>query len=356
MHTLEVSIDGIKIGAKHKPYIIAELSANHNGSIELALQTIKMAKEMGADAVKIQTYTADTMTIDCDKEDFKISGGLWDGYTLYQLYKEAHTPFEWHEKLFSYAKEVGITLFSSPFDESAVDLLESLDAPAYKIASFELTDLPLIQYVAKTLKPMIMSTGMANLQEIEQAIICAQEAGCKELIILHCISAYPAPAEECNLATIQDLAKRFNVIVGLSDHTISNTAAITATALGASVIEKHVTLSRKNKGPDSEFSLEPNELNSLCTETKTAWQAIGCAGYELKPAEQQNKNFRRSLYFVEDIAKNTIITSQHIRRIRPGFGLSPKYYNDIIGKTTSQAIKRGTPVASDLILELNTEA
>ncbi len=344
-----ITIDGTKIGTNHKPYIIAELSANHNGSIELALETIKMAKDMGADAIKIQTYTADTMTIDCDSDEFKISGGLWDGYNLYQLYQEAHTPFEWHDTLFAYAKEIGITLFSSPFDETAVDLLESLNTPAYKIASFELTDLPLIEYVAKTLKPMIMSTGLANIVEIEQAIHCAQQAGCKELVILHCISAYPASAQECNLATIQDLAKRFNVIVGLSDHTLGNTVAIAATALGANLIEKHVTLSRKNKGPDSEFSLEPTELQTLCSETKAAWQAIGIAGYELKPAEEANKRFRRSLYFVEDIAENTFITKHHIRRIRPGFGLAPKYYDEVIGQKTSQAIKRGTPVQWPLI-------
>lgn len=344
-----ITINGTKIGPDYKPYIIAELSANHNGSIELALETIKMAKEMGADAIKIQTYTADTMTIDCDSDEFKIAGGLWDGYNLYQLYQEAHTPYAWHDKLFSYAKEIGITLFSSPFDETAVDLLESLNTPAYKIASFELTDLPLIEYVAKTLKPMIMSTGMANLAEIEQAINCAQRAGCKELVILHCISAYPASPEESNLATIQDLAKKFNVITGLSDHTLGNTVAIAATALGANVIEKHVTVSRKNKGPDSEFSLEPTELKTLCNETKNAWLSLGIAGYELKPAEQDNKRFRRSIYFVKDIAENTIITKQHIRRIRPGFGLEPKYYNDIIGKKASRAIKRGTPVKKHLI-------
>jgi N-acetylneuraminate synthase len=345
----EIIINDRKIGPEHRPYIIAELSANHNGSIELALATIKMAKDMGADAIKIQTYTADTMTIDCDREEFNITGGLWDGYSLYQLYQEAHTPYAWHERLFAYAKEIGITLFSSPFDETAVDLLESLETPAYKIASFELTDLPLIRYVAKTKKPIIMSTGMANLAEIEQAIHCAQQAGCQELIILHCISAYPASAEQSHLATIQDLAKKFNVIVGLSDHTLSNTVAITATALGASVIEKHVTLSRKNKGPDSEFSLEPLELEALCHETKSAWLALGVAGYELKPAEQKNKCFRRSIYFVEDIAENTTVTQQHIRRIRPGFGLAPKYFDEVLGKKTNQAIKRGTPVKWHLI-------
>jgi N-acetylneuraminate synthase len=345
----EIIINGRRIGPEQPPYIIAELSANHNGSIELALKTIKMAKEMGADAVKIQTYTADTMTIDCDNEDFKIEGGLWHGYNLYQLYQEAHTPYEWHDKLFTYAREIGITLFSSPFDETAVDLLESLDTPAYKIASFELTDLPLIEYVAKTQKPMIMSTGMANLAEIEQAINCAKEAGCKELIVLHCISAYPAPAEQSNLATIQDIADKFNVIVGLSDHTLGNTVAITATALGANIIEKHVTLSRKNKGPDSEFSLEPSELKALCNESRIAWQAIGNAGYEQKPAELANSRFRRSLYFVDDIKENTIITEQHIKRIRPGYGIAPKHYNSVLGKKVNCNITRGTPVSWELL-------
>jgi len=345
----DVIINGRKIGEGQPPYIVAELSANHGGSIEIALETIKMAKEMGADAVKIQTYTADTMTIDCDKEEFRIDGGLWRGYNLYQLYQEAHTPYEWHEELFDYAKGIGITLFSSPFDETAVDLLESLNAPAYKIASFELTDLPLIEYVARTQKPMIMSTGMANLAEIEQAINCAQQAGCKNLVILHCISAYPAPARQSNLATIQDLGKKFNVIVGLSDHTLGHTVAISATALGANIIEKHVTLSRKNGGPDSEFSLEPTELKALCRETKTAWQAIGVAGYELKPAEQENMRFRRSIYFVKDITENTIITSQHIRRIRPGFGLPPQYYSEVIGKKAASNIKRGTPLSWGLV-------
>ena len=344
-----VIIDGHHIGPSYPPYIIAELSANHNGSIELALKTIKMAKDMGADAIKIQTYTADTMTIDCDRDEFKITGGLWDGYNLYQLYQEAHTPYEWHEELFAYAKEVGITLFSSPFDETAVDLLESLDTPAYKIASFELTDFPLIEYVAKTQKPIIMSTGMANLAEIEQAINCAKQAGCEELIVLHCISAYPAPAEQSNLATIADIAKKFNVLVGLSDHTLGNTVAITATAFGASVIEKHITLSRECKGPDSEFSIEPRELEALCNETKTAFKAIGIAGYEQKPAEQANKNFRRSLYFVKDIKKNETITKQHVRRIRPGNGLPPKFYNAVIGKTAAYDISRGTPVTWKLI-------
>lgn len=342
-------IDGRAIGKSHPPYIIAELSANHNGSIDKALASIKMVKDMGADAVKIQTYTADTMTIDSNLSDFTISGGLWDGYNLYQLYQEAHTPFEWHQQLFDYANELGITLFSTPFDESAVDLLESLNAPAYKIASFELTDLPLIQYVASKGKPMIMSTGMANLDEISQALQCAMESGCSELVLLHCISAYPAPAEESNLKTITDLAEKFGCLVGLSDHTIGPMVPIVATALGATVIEKHVTLSRQDKGPDSEFSLEPEELRELCQQAKLAWQTLGSAGYERKPAEEANARFRRSIYFVEDIEENTVITSQHIRRIRPGFGLPPKHYEKLLGMKTAKAISRGEPVTWDKV-------
>ncbi|GAA6203408.1 MULTISPECIES: pseudaminic acid synthase [Thalassotalea] len=339
----EISINGRKIGKNHPPYIIAEVSANHNGSIEKALQTISMAKNMGADAVKIQTYTADTMTIDSELDDFKIKGGLWDGHNLYQLYQQAHTPYEWHQELFEHAKKIGITLFSTPFDDSAVDLLEQLNTPAYKIASFELTDIPLITRVAKTGKPMIMSTGMANEQEITEAVTAATQAGCQQLVLLHCISAYPAPIAQCNLATLVDIEQRFNTLSGLSDHTLSTTVAITAVALGACVIEKHVTLSREDKGPDSEFSIEPAELKNLCQESRIAWQAIGSAGYEQKQAERDNVKFRRSIYFVEDIAKGTTITAKHIRRIRPGFGLAPKYFQEIIGKVTTEDIKKGTP-------------
>lgn len=349
----EISIDGRTIGHDHAPYIIAELSANHNGSIDKALASIKMAKDMGADAVKIQSYTADTMTIESNLPDFKISGGLWDGYNLYQLYQEAHTPFEWHQQLFDYAREIGITLFSTPFDESAVDLLESLNAPAYKIASFELTDIPLIEYVASKGKPMIMSTGMANLDEISQAVQCAKKSGCNQLVLLHCISAYPAPMNESNLKTITDLAEKFGCLVGLSDHTIGPTVPLMATALGATVIEKHVTLSRQDKGPDSEFSLEPEELRSLCDQTKLAWQTLGTAGYERKPAEEANARFRRSIYFVEDLAENTLITSKHIRRIRPGFGLAPKYFDRLIGMKTTTAISRGEPVSWDKVKKAN---
>ena len=338
----EISIAGRKIGLKYKPYIIAELSANHNGDINRALETISIMKECGADAVKIQTYTADTLTIDCDKEDFKIKGGLWDGYNLYDLYKWAHTPFEWHKTIFEHAHSIGITIFSTPFDETAVDLLEDLNAPAYKIASFEAVDIPLIKYVAKTGKPMIISTGMANLEEISEAVEAAHEGGCGELVLLHCISSYPAPVEQSNLRTIPDLAERFNLIAGLSDHTLGTTVSVASVALGACVIEKHVTLSRHDKGPDSEFSLEPKELEQLCLDTKDAWQAMGTAGYERKPAEEASLKFRRSIYVVKDIRAGEIISEENIRRIRPGFGLPPKYFDSLIGKIAVVDIDRGT--------------
>ena len=327
---------------KTKPYIIAELSANHNGSIERAFESIKAAKEAGADAVKIQTYTADTMTIPCENGEFVIKGGLWDGWNLYDLYKEAHTPYEWHKPLFDYAKKIGITIFSSPFDKSAVDLLEKLNTPFYKVASFEIIDLPLIKYIAQTKKPMIISTGMANLEEITEAIEVANENGCQDLILLHCISSYPAPVEQSNLLTIPDLAKRFKTIVGLSDHTMGTVVATASVALGASVIEKHFTLSRKDKGPDSEFSIEPKELKQLCIDSKIAWEALGEAGYNLKKAEQTT--YRRSLYVVNDIKKGERFTSKNIRSIRPGNGLSPKYYDTLLGAKAVKAIKKGTPV------------
>lgn len=345
----EITINEQKIGEGHPPYIIAELSANHNGSIDKALATIDMIKNMGADAVKIQTYTADTMTIDCDNDYFQIEGGLWDGYNLHKLYQWAQTPFEWHQAIFDHAKKIGLTIFSTPFDETAVDLLESLNCPAYKIASFEATDLMLIEKVAKTGKPLIISTGMASEQEIDDIVNTVKSVGAKELILLHCISSYPAPVEQSNLNTINDIKNRWQVLSGLSDHTLGTSVAITAVALGASVIEKHVTLSREDKGPDAEFSLEPLELKQLVTDSKNAWLSLGTAGYERKPAEEANLKFRRSLFFVSDIKKGTLITEQHVRRIRPGFGLAPKYYPDVIGKTVLKDIERGTPVSWELI-------
>lgn len=338
-------IDGRIIGPDQPPYIIAELSANHNGSIERAFETIDAAKRCGADAIKLQTYTADTMTIDCDVPDFMIKGGLWDGYKLYDLYKWAETPYEWHEALFSHARKRGITVFSTPFDETAVDLLESLNTPAYKISSFEVVDLPLIRYVASTGKPMIMSTGMASEDEIDEAVTTAREAGCKDLVLLHCISSYPAPMDQANLRQIPELAKRFDVLTGLSDHTMGTTASVAAIALGACLIEKHFTLSRADKGPDSEFSLEPVDLERLCTDTRDAWFALGRAGFERQKAEESSKVFRRSLYFVKDLPAGHVIEPGDIRRIRPGMGLAPKNFEEIVGRVLSIAVESGTATA-----------
>lgn len=338
----DIIIDGISIGPDHPPYIIAEISGNHNGDINKALELIRIAKQSGAQAVKIQTYTADTMTIDSDQPDFLIEGGLWHGKQLYQLYQWAHTPWQWHQPLFDEAKRLGITLFSSPFDETAVDLLEQLNTPAYKIASFELTDLMLIKKVAATGKPMIMSTGMANQQEIQQAIDTAREAGCKELLILHCISGYPTPIGDTNLATITRLKADFDVAVGLSDHTLGVTAAITGVALGAVVVEKHFTLRRDDGGPDAAFSLEPDELKQLCTSTHDAWSALGQGDYATREAEKPNLKFRRSIYVVKDIQAGELLSEDNIRRIRPGFGLPPGHYPEVLGKVANRALQRGT--------------
>ncbi|MEQ8285687.1 pseudaminic acid synthase [Thalassospira sp.] len=338
------SISGRVVGSSNAPYIIAELSANHNGSIERAKKSILVAKQAGAHAVKLQTYTADSMTIDCDLPDFMINGGLWDGYSLYDLYAEAHTPYEWHKHLFEFAKEIGITIFSSPFDETAVDLLQSLDAPAYKVASFELTDHLLIERIAAAKKPLLMSTGMASEIEIGEAVEVARSCGVEEILLFHCISSYPAPTEQCNLNNILYLKQEFNVAVGLSDHTLNNTAAIAAVALGAVAIEKHFTLSRAEKGPDSEFSLEPDELASLVNHTKEAWLALGQTKFARAGVENANKAFRRSLYFVRDVAAGTQLTDRDVRRIRPGFGLEPKHYSVVIGKKVKCDVFRGEPV------------
>lgn len=343
----KIIINQRQIGRSFLPYVIAEMSANHNGNIHNAYKIIEMAKKSGADAIKMQTYTADTLTIDSELADFQLTEGLWSGRTLYNLYEEAFTPWEWHKPLFQYAKQIGITLFSSPFDSSAVDLLEDLNAPAYKIASFEAIDLPLIRYVASTGKPMIISTGMANLVEIEEAVEAAREAGCQQLALLHCVSGYPAPAADYNLKTILDMQSRFDMPVGLSDHTLDNTTAITSVALGACIIEKHVTLDRNGGGPDDSFSLEPQGLQELCSGAKTAWQSLGRVDYGQKSSEQGNVKFRRSLYFVKDIGAGEVVTAEHIRSIRPGFGMAPKYLERIIGKTVIADVKRGTPVKNE---------
>lgn len=340
----KISIAGRPIGPDYAPYIIAELSANHNGKLETALKIIEEAKKAGADAVKLQTYTADTITLDSDAEEFQIHGGLWDGKNLYQLYKEAQMPWEWHATLFEHARKLGITIFSSPFDNTAVDLLESLNAPAYKIASFEAVDLPLIKYVASTGKPMIISTGMADAEEIQEAIDAAREGGCKELAILHCVSGYPAPAEDYNLRTIPDMMNRFGLVTGLSDHTLDNTTAIASVVMGASVIEKHFTLDRSGGGPDDSFSLEPAELAALCRDSKTAWASLGQVDYGRKSSEQGNVKFRRSLYFVKDLKAGDVITRDSIRSVRPGFGAAPKHFESLIGKKVSSEQHKNSPV------------
>lgn len=339
-----MTIAGRRIASDMPPYIIAELSANHNGELENAFRIIEEAKKAGADAVKLQTYTADTITLNSDAEEFQIRGGLWDGKTLYQLYQEAHMPWEWHKPLFEHARRHDITLFSSPFDNTAVDLLEDLNAPAYKIASFEAVDLPLIRYVASTGKPMIISTGMADVEEIQEAIEAARQGGCSELAILHCVSGYPAPAEDYNLHTISDMVDRFGLVTGLSDHTLDNTTAIASVALGASIIEKHVTLDRRGGGPDDSFSLEPAELHALCRGSKIAWSALGKVDYGRKSSEQGNAQFRRSLYFVKDMHKGDVITADSVRSVRPGYGVAPKKLEQLLGNVLSREVSAFTPV------------
>lgn len=337
-----ISIDGRKIGTDYAPYIIAEMSANHNGSIENAFKIIEQAKRCGADAVKLQTYTADTITLNSRAPEFMIRGTLWDGQSLHELYQKAHMPWDWHKPLFDFAREQGITVFSSPFDFSAVDLLESLNAPAYKIASFEMVDLPLIRYVAQTGKPMIISTGMADADEIAEAVATAKSAGCRELVVLHCVSGYPAPAADYNLRTLPDMAARFGTLVGLSDHTLDNTTAVASVVLGACVIEKHFTLDRNGGGADDSFSLEPDGLQALCRDSKTAWQALGRVHYGLKSSEQGNVQFRRSLYFVKDLQKGDTIDETCIRSVRPGFGIAPKHFDELIGKRLTRNVQANT--------------
>ena len=349
MDTKFVEIADRKIGPGYPPYVIAEISANHNGSLAAALRLIEAAADAGADAVKIQTYRADTITLDSDKPEFQIKGGLWDGRTLYDLYEQAHTPWEWHEELFAKARDVGITLFSSPFDFTAVDLLEELDAPAFKIASFEAVDLPLIRRVAHAGKPMIISTGMSDEHEIADAIDAAREAGCEQLVVLHCVSGYPAPASDYNLRTIADIGARHDVVVGLSDHTLGNATAIASIALGASVIEKHFTLDREGGGPDDSFSLEPSELAELCRDCRTAWQALGRVDYSRKQSEEGNAQFRRSLYVVADVRAGDPVTPDNVRSVRPGFGLPPRHYDEIMGRKFAIDVETATPVSWDLL-------
>ena len=346
--------DEFKIGTKHvgggnRPFIVAEMSANHNGDIGKAFKIIEQARVAGADAVKLQTYTADTITLKSERPEFKISGGLWDGRTLHDLYNEAHTPWDWHPELFACAREHNITIFSSPFDFSAIDFLEGLDAPAYKIASFEAIDLPLIKYAASTKKPLIISTGMCNFDEMSDAVEAAMGGGCNELILLHCVSGYPAPPEDYNLLTILDMKEKFGLPVGLSDHTLDNSAAVSAVALGACFIEKHFTLDRTAGGPDDSFSLEPDDLKSLCEMTKTAYHALGRVNYDTKESETQNIQFRRSLFVVEDMKKGDVFSNKNVRSVRPGNGLPPKLLPDVLGKKASCTIMKNSPLSLDFV-------
>jgi N-acetylneuraminate synthase len=342
-------INDTTIGTDYEPYVIAELSANHNGSLERAKKSIKAAKDSGAHAVKFQTYSADTMTIDCDRPDFLIKGGLWNGYKLYDLYGEASTPFEWHKELFAYASEVGIDCFSTPFDETAVELLQELKAPAFKIASFELIDLPLIKLVAGTGKPLLMSTGMASEQEIAEAVDTALNAGANSILLFHCVSSYPAPVDQSNLRKIVNLRKRFDVPIGLSDHTLGITAAITSVALGACAIEKHFTLSRSDEGPDREFSVEPPELKALIEGTKEAWLSLGDESFSRPTVESSSLAFRRSIYFVRSLNAGQIIAREDIKRIRPGFGLPPKFFEEIIGRRVKYDVSYGEAVSFEAL-------
>lgn len=339
-----VSIAGRELGPDQPPYVVAELSGNHNGDIGRALALIDAAKAAGADAVKLQTYTADTITIDHDGPEFRVHGGLWDGRRLYELYQEAHTPWDWHPRLFEHARNVGIEIFSSPFDPTAVELLKDLGAPAYKIASFELIDIPLIELCAATGKPLIMSTGLASPAEIAEAVAAAKGAGDGGVILLHCTSAYPAPMADMNLRTLQHLADQHGVLAGLSDHTLGVAASVAAVALGACFIEKHFTLSRAEGGVDSDFSLEPAELERLVTESRDAWLALGQVRYDEVPSEAASRDHRRSLYVVADIAAGEPLTPANVRSIRPGHGLPPKHLPEVIGRRAAKALKRGSPL------------
>lgn len=326
-------------------YIVAELSANHGHDIQIAKNTIKAIKEAGADAVKLQTYTADTITIDCDNEYFQIKQGtLWDGTTLYKLYQEAYTPWEWHRELFDYGEEIGITIFSSPFDKTAVDLLESLNTPAYKVASFEITDIPLIRYMASKQKSMIISTGIASIGEIKEAVDACKGEGNYDITLLKCTSSYPAPYEEINLLTIPNMKDTFGVKVGLSDHTMGSTVALGAVALGARFIEKHVILDRSIGGPDASFSMEIDEFKEMVNEIRNLEKALGRVNYDLNEKTLNNRTFSRSLFFTEDIKQGEIITEENMRSIRPGYGMHPRHYEEILGKKITKDIKKGTPV------------
>lgn len=352
MQKPEIIIDNRKVGPDHQPFIIAEMSGNHNQSLERALEIVEAAARAGAHALKIQTYTADTMTIESDQSDFFINDAdsLWKGQSLYSLYQQAYTPWEWHKAIFDRCKELGMIGFSTPFDETAVDFLESLDVPCYKIASFENTDLPLLRKVASTGKPMIVSTGMASVAELDELVNTVRTAGCKDLILLKCTSSYPATPENSNIRTIPHMQQLFDVQVGLSDHTLGTGVAVASVALGATVIEKHFTLNRADGGVDSAFSLEPEEMRLLVLETERAWQGLGFVSYGASEREKSSMKFRRSLYVVKDMKAGEAFTPDNLRVIRPGFGLPPKYQDLLLGKRVKRDIPRGTAVTLDLIL------
>jgi len=346
-----VTLCGRRVALGHPPLIIAEMSGNHNQSLDRALEIVEAAARAGAHALKLQTYTADTMTLDVDKEEFRISDpdSLWSGSSLHSLYQQAHTPWNWHKPIFDRARELGLVAFSTPFDETAVDFLETMAVPCYKIASFENTDIPLIRKVAATRKPMIISTGMATVAELDETVRAAREAGCHDLVLLKCTSTYPANAENSNVRTIPHMRDLFGCEVGLSDHTMGVGAAVAAVALGATVIEKHFTLRRADGGVDSAFSLEPDEMAALVTETTRAWQALGRVSYGATEAEKQSLQFRRSVYVVEDVGAGEVFTRINLRSIRPGFGLPPKFLDQVLGRRASRDIKKGTPLSWDLL-------
>lgn len=342
-----INLKNRSLGLNAPPFVVAEMSGNHNQSLERALEIVEAAAKAGVHALKLQTYTADTMTLDIDEGEFFINdpNSLWQGQSLYKLYQQAYTPWEWHEPIFKRCQELGIIGFSTPFDATAVDFLEALDVPCYKIASFENTDLPLIRKVASTGKPIIISTGMATIAELDETVRTAREAGCEDLILLKCTSSYPATPENTNLLTIPHLRHLFNVQVGLSDHTLGIGVAVASVAIGATFIEKHFTLSRADGGVDAAFSLEPQEMQQLVAETERSWQALGTIKYGATEAEKKSLVFRRSLYVTQDMKLGDKFTPENLRAIRPGFGLPPKYYETILGKTAKQNIKQGTPVS-----------
>ena len=344
-------IAGRSIGQQHAPFVIAEMSGNHNQSLERALDIVEAAARSGAHGLKIQTYTPDTMTIDLDEREFHISDteSMWSGTSLYKLYSEAYTPWEWHKPIFERARELGVIPFSTPFDDTAVDFLEDLDVPCYKIASFENTDLPLIRRVAATGKPLIISTGMASVAELDETVRAARESGCRDLILLKCTSTYPATPENTNILTIPHIRELFQCEVGLSDHTMGVGVSVASVALGATVIEKHFTLNRADGGVDSAFSLEPAEMAQLVLETERAWQALGQVSYGPTAAEKKSLQFRRSLYIVQDIKAGDVLTRANVRAIRPGYGLPTKYLDRVLGKAVKQDVKRGTALVWDLI-------